>query len=90
MKRTAWLAGTTLAAAALLVARVPAAQTPAGGMTHALTFTLTSADIATGGKIAAAQVFNGFGCSGGNISPALELARRARGHEELRAADARS
>jgi hypothetical protein len=71
MKRTAWLAGTTLAAAALLVARVPAAQTPAGGMTHALTFTLTSADIATGGKIAAAQVFNGFGCSGGNISPAL-------------------
>ena len=71
MKRTAWLAGTTLAAAALLVARVPAADTPAGGMTHALTFTLTSADIATGGKIAAAQVFNGFGCSGANISPAL-------------------
>jgi Raf kinase inhibitor-like YbhB/YbcL family protein len=71
MKRTAWLGGTTLAAAALLVARVPAAQTPAGGMTHALTFTLTSADIAAGGKIAAAQVFNDFGCTGGNISPAL-------------------
>jgi Raf kinase inhibitor-like YbhB/YbcL family protein len=71
MKRTAWLAGTTLAAAALLVARVPAAQAPAGGMTHALAFTLTSADISAGGTIAAAQVFNGFGCSGGNISPAL-------------------
>jgi Raf kinase inhibitor-like YbhB/YbcL family protein len=69
MRRMAWLAGTTLAAAALLVARVPATQT--GGMTHALTFTLTSADIAAGGTLAAAQVFNGFGCTGGNISPAL-------------------
>jgi Raf kinase inhibitor-like YbhB/YbcL family protein len=34
-------------------------------------FTLTSADIAPGGRIATAQVFKGFGCSGGNVSPAL-------------------
>ncbi len=34
-------------------------------------FTLTSPDIAQGRTIAAAQVFNSFGCSGNNISPAL-------------------
>jgi Raf kinase inhibitor-like YbhB/YbcL family protein len=34
-------------------------------------FHLVSSDIAAGQKIAAAQVFNGFGCSGKNISPAL-------------------
>jgi Raf kinase inhibitor-like YbhB/YbcL family protein len=34
-------------------------------------FALTSPDIANGGKISAAQVFNAFGCSGRNISPAL-------------------
>jgi Raf kinase inhibitor-like YbhB/YbcL family protein len=34
-------------------------------------FTLTSPDIAPGGKIAEAQVYNSFGCSGGNVSPAL-------------------
>jgi Raf kinase inhibitor-like YbhB/YbcL family protein len=34
-------------------------------------FTLTSADIADGKKIPEAQVFNSFGCSGRNISPAL-------------------
>jgi hypothetical protein len=34
-------------------------------------FTLTSPDIANGGKIPEAQVFNSFGCSGGNVSPAL-------------------
>ncbi|GAC1454537.1 MAG: YbhB/YbcL family Raf kinase inhibitor-like protein [Steroidobacteraceae bacterium] len=68
MKRTAWHAGGTLAAVALglTVVRLAAAQVPAA---HA--FTLTSADIANGGRIAAAQVFNGFGCTGGNISPAL-------------------
>ena len=37
----------------------------------AQTMTLTSPDIAPGGKIADEQVFNGFGCTGGNISPAL-------------------
>lgn len=69
MKRTAWIAGISLAAAALLVAQVPAAQTPAAPA--AQSFTLTSPDIAAGGKIAEAQVFSGFGCKGGNLSPAL-------------------
>jgi Raf kinase inhibitor-like YbhB/YbcL family protein len=34
-------------------------------------FTLTSPDIAPGKPMHEAQVFNGFGCSGANISPAL-------------------
>ncbi len=34
-------------------------------------FTLTSSDIAPGGKIANAQVYNRYGCMGDNISPAL-------------------
>ncbi len=34
-------------------------------------FTLTSPDIAPGGKIAEAQVYDSFGCSGHNVSPAL-------------------
>ncbi len=37
----------------------------------AQTMTLTSPDIAPGAKIADEQVFNSFGCTGGNISPAL-------------------
>ncbi|MGB5080324.1 MAG: YbhB/YbcL family Raf kinase inhibitor-like protein [Burkholderiales bacterium] len=35
-------------------------------------FTLTSPDIRGNGPISLEQVFNGFGCSGRNISPALE------------------
>lgn len=34
-------------------------------------FTLTSSDIAEGQQLALEQVFNGFGCEGGNKSPAL-------------------
>jgi len=34
-------------------------------------FTLTSPNLPDGGTIAAAQVFNDFGCKGGNVSPAL-------------------
>lgn len=34
--------------------------------------TLTSPDFADGGTLPAAQVLNGFGCSGANVSPALE------------------
>ena len=53
-------------------------------------FTLTSTDIAPGGrKIAEAQVFNGFGRKGGNVSPAARLEQRARGHPELCAPHAR-
>lgn len=38
---------------------------------YAQKFTLTSADMPAGKPIAMQQVFNGFGCTGGNISPAL-------------------
>ena len=69
MKGMAWIAGSWLAAAAWL-ATAALAQEPAGHPTHG--FTLTSADISAGGRIAEAQVFNGFGCQGGNISPALD------------------
>src|SRR5580704_5839200 len=34
-------------------------------------FTLQSADIKPDSTIAEAQVFNGFGCDGGNVSPSL-------------------
>jgi len=34
-------------------------------------FRLTSPDIAEGRMLADAQVFNGFGCAGGNLAPAL-------------------
>jgi Raf kinase inhibitor-like YbhB/YbcL family protein len=69
MKSTVWIAGVALAAAASLVAQGSAAQTAAGETAHS--FTLASPDITAGGKIATAQVFNNFGCTGGNISPAL-------------------
>ena len=52
--------GMLILAAAALAADAPGAK-----------FTLTSTDFESGGKIAAAQVFNGFGCTGGNLSPAL-------------------
>lgn len=42
--------------------------------THAVIaadFTLTSSDVKQGATIAEQHVFNGFGCQGGNISPAL-------------------
>ena len=34
-------------------------------------FNLTSTELTNGGTIANAQVFNEFGCKGGNVSPAL-------------------
>jgi Raf kinase inhibitor-like YbhB/YbcL family protein len=61
---TAWTTGASLLAAVALAA----AQTPKAGGGK---FTLSSPDFAEGGTIAAAQVFNQFGCTGGNISPAL-------------------
>jgi Raf kinase inhibitor-like YbhB/YbcL family protein len=63
MTRTA-LAGLALASSLLLSSVLTAAE-PAGKLT------LTSTDIAPGGHIADAQVFNGFGCKGANVSPAL-------------------
>ena len=41
------------------------------GAGHAQDFTLTSPDIAEGRQLDAAQVLDGFGCEGGNLSPAL-------------------
>ena len=41
------------------------------GAANAAGLTLTSADIKEGASIANEQVFKGFGCSGGNLSPAL-------------------
>jgi len=41
------------------------------GAANAQGMTLTSADLKQGGTIANEQVFKGFGCSGGNLSPAL-------------------
>jgi Raf kinase inhibitor-like YbhB/YbcL family protein len=44
----------------------------AGGSAFAQgSFKLTSSDVAEGGTIKAEQTFNGFGCSGANVSPAL-------------------
>jgi Raf kinase inhibitor-like YbhB/YbcL family protein len=57
-----WVTSWILAWGSFAVAAPPAATSK---------FTLTSTDIAPNGTIASAQVFNGFGCSGGNQSPAL-------------------
>ena len=53
-------AGTALALAAYL-----------GGVVAASALSLTSPDIKPGAKIADEQVFNSFGCTGKNVSPAL-------------------
>ena len=58
--------GALIAGGAVMVMMGSAAQ--AQGPSE---FTLTSPDIANGGKIPDAQIFNSFGCSGQNISPAL-------------------
>jgi Raf kinase inhibitor-like YbhB/YbcL family protein len=46
-------------------------------------FTLSSPDIAPGGRIAEAQVFNGFGCKGGNVSPALRWSNAPAGTQSF-------
>jgi len=63
------LAAAAVATAALLAAHSSAAQTPP--VSAAGKFTLSSTDISAGGQIAEQQVFNGFGCKGGNVSPTL-------------------
>ena len=63
----AWLATMAVAATTLLAAAPPAAK-ETGVMAK---FTLTSADFTDGGTLGNAQVFNEFGCKGGNVSPAL-------------------
>jgi Raf kinase inhibitor-like YbhB/YbcL family protein len=42
-----------------------------GAVAHAAGFTLTSANVKPNARLTDAQVFNGFGCTGKNISPAL-------------------
>jgi Raf kinase inhibitor-like YbhB/YbcL family protein len=70
MRRTAATAGAWLALTAL--ANYMLVTKPAAGETGAMAkLTLTSTDITNGGRIAEAQVFNEFGCKGGNVSPAL-------------------
>ena len=51
---------------------------------NAQSMSLTSAEIKEGGTIANEQVFKGFGCTGGNVSPSPELERSAQRHQELR------
>jgi Raf kinase inhibitor-like YbhB/YbcL family protein len=43
----------------------------AAGLAHAAGFTLSSPTIKPGSTLTQAQVYNGFGCSGQNISPEL-------------------
>ncbi|MDB6043432.1 MAG: hypothetical protein JWM63_1983 [Gammaproteobacteria bacterium] len=77
MRRTKWSAGVWLVTAALMGATLavaadpPAAKKSAAGTTAAAKFKLVSPDIGQGKTIAADQVFNGFGCKGKNLSPAL-------------------
>jgi Raf kinase inhibitor-like YbhB/YbcL family protein len=63
----AWLAAMAVAAVTLLAAAPPLAR-ETGAMAN---FTLSSTDFTEGGTLANAQVFNDFGCKGGNTSPAL-------------------
>jgi Raf kinase inhibitor-like YbhB/YbcL family protein len=42
------------------------------GLTGAPVFQLSSPDVHEGKSLATEQLFNGFGCSGGNLSPKLE------------------
>ena len=55
-----------------------AALAVAGGA-HAQAFKLSSSDIKPGGKIADEQVFNGFGCTGKNVSPELKWSGAPKG-----------
>ena len=47
------------------------AATLCGAAAHAQTFELSSPDLSPAQPIAMKHVFNGFGCTGGNLSPAL-------------------
>jgi Raf kinase inhibitor-like YbhB/YbcL family protein len=46
---------------------------------QAASFRLSSPDIKPGGRIADEQVFNGFGCTGKNVSPALHWSGAPKG-----------
>ena len=69
MAQHALIRGAAVLAAGLAMTGVAAAQP----------FKLASADIKPNGTIAEAQVFNGFGCSGQNVSPALSWSGAPKG-----------
>ena len=71
MWRTAGIASSWLAAMTLTAAEPRAGNEPAGETAPPGTFALTSPDIAQGKKMTETQVFNGFGCKGRNVSPAI-------------------
>jgi phosphatidylethanolamine-binding protein (PEBP) family uncharacterized protein len=50
----------------------------------AQSMTLTSSDLKEGDTVVNEQVFKGFGCAGGNVSPALKLEWRAEWDQKLR------
>ena len=62
-----------------LIATVALATTLAAPVFAEETFTLTSPDIAEGQQLDNTFVLNGFGCEGGNISPALEWSNAPEG-----------
>ena len=55
---------------------------------NAQSMTLTSSDIKEGATITNEQVFNGFGCTGGNLSPALSWSGAPSGTETFYEVDA--
>jgi Raf kinase inhibitor-like YbhB/YbcL family protein len=77
MWRTAWMAGLWLAATTFATPDVsgagPQPDKPSGGpgKSPAGQFTLSSSDIAQGKPIPERHVYNSFGCTGRNVSPAL-------------------
>ena len=77
MRRTKWSASAWLVTAALaattlaVAADPPRGKKPAAGAAAAAKFKLVSPDIGQGKTIPVDQVFNGFGCKGKNLSPAL-------------------
>jgi Raf kinase inhibitor-like YbhB/YbcL family protein len=62
-KWTVWMAALGMA--------LPGSGALGTAAAHAQSMTVTSSDIKEGGNIANEQVFKGFGCTGGNISPEL-------------------
>jgi Raf kinase inhibitor-like YbhB/YbcL family protein len=86
MWRSIRIASTYLAVIALSSAALTSAETPAATRQDRATlgkFTLTSPDFAPGKRLAVAQVFNSFGCTGGNISPALSWSNAPAGTQSF-------
>jgi Raf kinase inhibitor-like YbhB/YbcL family protein len=76
MRRRTWSAGAWLPTLLLPMAAF-------GADAPAAKFTLSSSAIAAGGQIGAAQVFDGFGCKGANVSPALSWSNAPAGTQSF-------